>query len=42
MISGKAYANITKRVLGEDIPLLNFDNEGGLFSKLRNMIKFGN
>ncbi|GKX28866.1 site-determining protein [Vallitalea longa] len=42
LISGKAYANITKRVLGEDIPLLSFENEGGLFSKLKNMIRFGN
>lgn len=42
LIPGKAYGNITKRILGEDIPLLSFDNERGLFSKLKNIIKFGN
>lgn len=40
--SGKAYANITKRVLGEEVPFLTFENEGGLFSKLKNFMKFGN
>lgn len=42
ILSGKAYGNITRRVMGEDVPILNFENEGGLFSKLKNMMKFGN
>ncbi|MCT4543898.1 MAG: septum site-determining protein MinD [Vallitalea sp.] len=41
-ISGKAYGNITKRVMGEDVPFLNFENEGGFFNKLKNIMKFNN
>ncbi|QUI23337.1 septum site-determining protein MinD [Vallitalea pronyensis] len=40
--SGKAYANITRRVLGEEVPFLSFENEGGLLSKIKSFMKFGN
>lgn len=33
-ISGKAYRNITKRILGEKIPLLDMEDDGNLFKKL--------
>jgi septum site-determining protein MinD len=33
-VSGKAYRNITKRILGEKIPLLDMEDEGNLFKKL--------
>lgn len=33
-LSGKAYRNITKRILGEKIPLLNMEDDGNLFKKL--------
>ncbi len=33
-VSGKAYRNITKRILGEKIPLLDMEDDGGLFKKL--------
>lgn len=33
-ISGKAYRNVTKRILGEKIPLLDMEDDGGIFKKL--------
>ncbi len=36
-LSGQAYANITKRITGEDIPLLNLDIDEGVFAKIRKM-----
>lgn len=36
--SGQAYRNITKRILGESIPLMNLEDQGGFFSTLRRMI----
>ena len=33
-IAGKAYFNICRRLLGEDIPFLNLDSNSGLFTKL--------
>ena len=34
VIAGKAYFNICRRLLGEDIPFLNLDSNSGLFTKL--------
>jgi septum site-determining protein MinD len=33
-MAGKAYMNICHRILGEEVPYLDFNNKGGLFSKL--------
>lgn len=41
-LSGRAYANISKRILGEQIPIINFESEGSIFNKIKNMMKFGN
>ena len=32
-IAGKAYFNICRRLLGEDVPFLNLDSNSGLFTK---------
>lgn len=37
--SGQAYRNIVRRIIGEEIPLINLD-EGGLFSKIRRFIGY--
>lgn len=37
--SGQAYRNIVRRIKGEEIPLMNM-NENGFFSKLRRIIGF--
>ncbi|SHE53085.1 septum site-determining protein MinD [Desulforamulus putei] len=36
--SGQAYRNITRRILGENVPLMNLEEQSGLFSALRKMI----
>lgn len=33
-LAGKAYRNVTKRILGENIPLLDIDDDGGLLKRL--------
>lgn len=39
-ISGQAFRNITKRIIGEDVPLLDLSGEsGGFFSALKKMFK---
>lgn len=38
--SGQAYRNITRRLLGEDVPTMNMEEEEGFFKKLRKMIGF--
>ena len=37
--AGKAYRNIVKRIMGEDIPLLDLNQEEGLFDKIRKFFK---
>ena len=37
-LAGQAYMNICHRILGEEVPYLNLDNEG-LFKKLANIFK---
>ncbi len=36
-MSGQAYSNISKRIAGEDIPLLNLDVEESLITRIRKM-----
>ena len=36
-MSGQAYYNISKRIIGENVPLLNLDIEEGLISKLKKL-----
>lgn len=40
--SGKAYMNICKRILGQDVPFMDFQTERGFFSKLKSIIGFNN
>jgi septum site-determining protein MinD len=41
-LSGKAFMNICKRILGEDIPIIELESEKGFMKKLKNMMRFGN
>lgn len=36
--SGQAYRNIVRRIKGEDVPMMNLDDEGGFMSKLKKII----
>lgn len=36
--SGQAYRNIVRRIIGEDVPMINLDEEYGFFKKLRKII----
>ncbi|MDO7786253.1 septum site-determining protein MinD [Desulforamulus aquiferis] len=36
--SGQAYRNITRRILGESVPLMNLEEPGGFINTLRRMI----
>lgn len=38
-IAGEAYMNITKRVLGESVPLMDIKNKDTFFSKMANLFK---
>ena len=38
-LSGKAYLNICKRIVGEDVPFLNLDVRSGFFGKLSKMFQ---
>ena len=38
-LAGQAYMNICKRILGEDVPLLDLSSKSGLWSKLSNIFK---
>jgi len=37
--AGNAYRNITRRILGESVPLTELEEEPGIFGKIRNMFK---
>lgn len=37
-LSGQAFKNITKRILGEDVPLLDLEADEGVLSKLRKIL----
>jgi septum site-determining protein MinD len=36
-LAGQAYRNITKRIIGEDVPLLNLEAEEGFMNKLKKL-----
>ena len=38
-LSGKAYMNICRRIIGEDIPIMNMDEKGGLLSRFSHLFK---
>ncbi len=37
--AGKAYENICRRVLGEEVPFMDLFQKSGFFSKLKNKFK---
>lgn len=39
--AGQAFRNITQRLKGEKVPLLNLDDHGGLFSRLSRWVRSG-
>ncbi|MEW6448550.1 MAG: septum site-determining protein MinD [Bacillota bacterium] len=39
--SGEAFRNITRRILGESVPLMDLERNGNLFSRLRRMVGLG-
>ncbi len=40
--SGQAYRNITKRILGEDIPLMELEVKKGFLESIKKMFRAGN
>lgn len=36
-LAGQAYRNVTKRILGEDVPMLNLDTDDGFMVKLKKL-----
>ena len=38
-LAGRAYMNICKRILGEEVPLLDLDTGSGFFAKLSSLFK---
>lgn len=40
--SGRAYMNICRRILGQEVPFMDFQSDRGFFNKLRNLIGFNN
>ena len=40
-LAGQAYQNISRRILGEDVPLLDLDKSGGFFSRLSSVFGSG-
>jgi len=40
-LSGMAFKNIAKRIIGEDVPFLEFDIQENFFEKLRRAFSFG-
>ncbi|HEY5586561.1 MAG TPA: septum site-determining protein MinD [Ruminiclostridium sp.] len=39
-LAGQAYRNIAKRIQGEDIPIMNLENEDGLFFRFKKLLGF--
>lgn len=37
-VAGKAYSNITKRIMGENIPLIEFDTEVSIVNKIKKLL----
>lgn len=40
--AGQAYRNITKRILGEDIPIMNLENEDGFLFRFKKLLGLKN
>jgi len=40
-LAGQAYRNITRRVMGEDVPLLNLEADQSLMNRLKKLLGFG-
>ncbi len=38
-LAGQAYYNICRRIMGEDVPLLDLSNKSSVWSKIRNIFK---
>ena len=36
-MAGQAYRNITRRIIGEDVPLLNIEGEDGFMFKIKKL-----
>jgi len=39
--AGLAFRNIARRLMGEEVPFLNLEDEGGFFSRLTRFIRPG-
>lgn len=39
--AGQAYRNITQRIMGEELPLMDLETKKGVFSKLRKLLAIG-
>ncbi|MDF9408307.1 septum site-determining protein MinD [Pelotomaculum isophthalicicum JI] len=39
--SGQAYRNIVRRILGEEVPIINLDEGSGFFNKIKKIIGLG-
>ncbi len=39
-LAGQAYRNVTRRIQGEDVPILNLESEDGLISKFKKLLGF--
>lgn len=39
--AGQAFRNIANRLMGNDVPFMNLEDKGGIFSRLSKMIKLG-
>jgi len=39
-LAGQAYRNITKRILGEDVPFMDLNTPDGIFSKMKKLFGF--
>ncbi len=40
-MAGAAYKNIVRRLMGENVPLMNFDSQDGFIDKVKKMFGFG-
>ncbi|MCG0238997.1 MAG: septum site-determining protein MinD [Firmicutes bacterium] len=39
--AGEAYRNITRRLMGEQVPLMNLDDDDGILSRIKRVFGFG-
>lgn len=38
-LAGQSYRNLTERLIGEDVPLINLDTNNGFFGRLKNLFR---